>query len=452
MMAFAYRLAAKNYGRPEHPMRLKSPPQGYDPRVFAWEPGVAAEAPLPNGKADLLGIDFGSDLTGLSTKYVLANWSERTQLEKVFRDRALGWLYYIQNEGGSPEWGLADDEFIDNGNFPYRLYVREGRRIEGLYTLSESDIHKDLRGNGLRGPLNRQSVAIGVYEMDSHNVQNPVSKDRPCGEGTIHPTDITGPYQIPYGVMVPRNRNGLLVPVAISATHVAMTSVRMEPVWSSLGQAAGTAADLALDLNVELRDVPIEKLQQALLRQKSALFFYMDVPTDAPEFAAVQRMSVLGAFDGDENCHAWLSQPISLEDFARLLVKGLDVPVSITAAHFKDLPREDASFPYLETLYDYSSQSNNPFLDYHTRNYLTYQSWYPQDTYGRFSPLFVYPKQAIDGARAAKLLLGLRQKVVELYPNHPLSKMRSEPMSGYSQHRMLTRGEAVQMIASLRTW
>ena len=99
---------------------------------------------------------------------------------------------------------------------PYRLYVRQGRRIRGHYTLTESDIHKDLRGNGLRGPLNSDAVAIGIYGIDAHNVQGPTSKSEPrsgegAAEGTLHLFDVTGPYQIPYGVMVPKDHRGIPV-------------------------------------------------------------------------------------------------------------------------------------------------------------------------------------------------------------------------------------------------
>ena len=229
MMAFTFRFTAKDYGRPDHPYRLTSPPPGYDSSLYNWNPNTKPW--LPDKKADMLGA---GDLTGYSTKYVLAGWKERTRLEKIYRNHELGWLYYIQTKGNSPQWGLADDEFKDNGNWPYRLYVREGRRIEGLYTLTESDIHKYLKGNGFRGPLHQDGIAIGVYPIDSHFVQSSKS-DSTCGEGAIHLNGVSGPYQIPYGVMVPEKLNGLLVPVAISSTHVAISAVRMEPIWSSLG-------------------------------------------------------------------------------------------------------------------------------------------------------------------------------------------------------------------------
>ncbi len=382
--AFTYRLTGKDYGRADHPFRLKEPPPNYDPAKYRWNRN---EKPIiPNRKFDLLGISWGGDLTGHGTRWVLADWQERVEIEKVYRNYDLGWLYYIQTEGGSPNIGLPDDEFTDNNNLPYRLYVRQGRRIEGRYTLTESDVHKDLRGNGLRGPLNPDSVAIGVYGIDSHNVQGPTVREQPphgkgAAEGTLHLFDVTGPYQIPYDVMVPKHHQAILFPVGISSTHVAMCTVRMEPVWSALGQAAGVAAALAIDYDLELDAVPVSQIQDELVKQGCVLFFYTDLPRDAPGFEAVQKLSLLGAVADNEldrfrsngpatsltdlNKEAYRfrpNEPATVGEFARMVVRGFQIPLSITAAHFNDVPRGHSAFKYIETLYDYSSQSRRALL------------------------------------------------------------------------------------------
>ncbi|MBI2686966.1 MAG: FAD-dependent oxidoreductase [Acidobacteria bacterium] len=422
IMAFNFRFLVKDYGRPDHPYRLKAPPPGYDPARYKWNP--ATKPYLPNGKIDVLGINWGNDWAGPSYRYPLVNWDERARIEEEYRNHALGFLYYIQTEGKSPQYGLADDEFPDNANFPYRLYVREGRRIEGLYTLTESDIHKDLKGNGVRGPLHNNSIAIGIYEIDSHNVQNPTDRNSPCsGEGAINLVDVTGPYQIPYGVMVPRNRKGLLVPVAISSTHVAMSTVRMEPVWSALGHAAGVAAALANSANVELAAVPPSAIQKTLLTQGSKLFFYMDVGASAKEFEAIEQLSLLGAVDGDENYYFHPNAPITRGDFARLAVEGLGIPLSITAAHFRDLPRSHKAFRYLETLYDASTSSGNRFLPFEVRDYLNYRTL-------RDASAYIYPDNAITTAEAATTLAALRGA----------PKLHGNPS------RILTRAEACAMV------
>jgi hypothetical protein len=294
--AFTYRITAKDYGRPDHLYRLKKPPPGYDATKYKWNKN--SKPIIPNRKFDLLGITWGGDLVGYGTQWVLADWKERVEIEKIYHNHDLGYLYYIQTEGGSPNIGLPDDEFQDNGNFPYRLYIRQGRRVEGLYTLTESDLHKDLRGDGFRGPLLSESVAIGVYGIDAHRVQGPDNRKEPAygkgaAEGTLHLHDATGPYQIPYGTLVPKQHNGILFPVGISSTHVAICSVRMEPVWSALGQAAGVAAALAIDNKQELRDVTVEDIQDELLRQQCTLFFYTDLSCDSSAFTAVQKLSLL---------------------------------------------------------------------------------------------------------------------------------------------------------------
>ncbi|MEQ8556005.1 MAG: FAD-dependent oxidoreductase [Cyclobacteriaceae bacterium] len=407
--AFAFRLAGKDYGTVDNPNLLKNPPPDYDPENYK----VGTLKPnLPNNKVDMLGINYGSDMTGYSTKFILADWEERRKIEEIYRNFSLGWLYYAQTEGGQPNIGLAEDEFTDNNNLPYRLYVRQGRRIEGLYTLTESDLHKDLLGNGFRGPLHAESIAIGMYPIDVHNVQNPTTRNAgPYGEGAAEGDvvlmDVTGPYQIPYGVMVPKNRDGILFPVCISSTHIAISSVRMEPVWSSLGQAAGIAAALSIDQNIQLRDLDIKEIQNELLRQSSMLFFYKDIPGNAPEFTAVQKLSLLGAIDSDYNYDLNPDQPISFSDFSRLVVEGFDVPVSITAEHFEDVPRGHPGFKYIETLYDMSTQSEVPFFDYETKNYMNY--WWMVRS-GNGSPVYAYPEKSMTWEGANRILSGLLKK------------------------------------------
>ena len=441
--AFTYRITAKDYGRPDHPYRIKEPPPGYDPAKYNWR--ANSNPIIPNGKFDLLGINWGGDLVGHGTRWVLADWEERVEIEKIYRNHDLGYLYYIQTEGGSPNIGLPDDEFQDNGNFPYRLYVRQGRRIEGLYTLTESDLHKDLRGDGFRGPLLPDSVAIGVYGIDAHRVQGPDGRNEPpygkaAAEGTLHLHDATGPYQIPYGTLVPKQHNGILFPVGISSTHVAICSVRMEPVWSALGQAAGVAAALAIDNNQELRDVPVKQIQDELLKQRCILIFYTDLPADSPAFTAAQKLSLLSAVAGPDiddyntaakskglgslELTAYRFRPndsITMGEFAQMAVNGLQVPLSITASHFTDVPRGHPAFKYIETLYDYSTQSKQPFFDFEPSK--------------DFKTALAHPDKKVSNAQAGRILSGLLRKQVPL-PSNPDAD--------------LTRGEAAQLIYQYR--
>ncbi|MDX1640059.1 MAG: FAD-dependent oxidoreductase [Balneolaceae bacterium] len=456
MQAFTFRFVAKDYGRANHPYRLESPPPGYDASRYSWNPGI--EPHLPNSKRDMLGATNGGDLAGLSSRYIEADWEERAEIEEIYRKHELGWLYYIQTEGNSPQWGLAENEFTDNNNWPYRLYVRQGRRIEGEYKLTESDLHKYLKGNGLRGPLHKESIAIGIYPMDVHNVQNPQDVNAPCGEGAIHLNDVTGPYQIPYGVMVPQERKGLLVPIGISSTHVAMSSVRMEPVWSSLGQASGVAAALAVDSNIDVSEVPVPEIQEQLLQQGSMLFFYKDVSGDAEEFDAVQKMSLQGAIDGDENYYFRPDQPITKAEFAKLVIEGLDVPLSITGEHFKDVTRSHPHFEYIETLYDYSTQSNDPFFNYKIWNTLNY--WWGSSSY-QGPPVYAYPDKAITGSIAKRIVSGILDVFFTnySYQKHLIKEIsmkeasdlleNNKIISSYSE-QILSRGDASRLINELR--
>jgi hypothetical protein len=290
-------------------------------------------------------------------------------------------------------------------------------------------MHKDLRGNGFRGPLHTSSIAIGVYEIDSHNVQNPKDRASTCsGEGAINLIDVTGPYQIPYGVMVPEKLKGLIVPVAISSTHVAISSVRMEPVWSSLGQAAGVAAAIALDRGTELANVPVASIQRELLKQRSYLFFYRDVPGEHPSFRAIQELSLRNAVDGDANYRFRPGQAINLGDFARLAVNGLGVPLSITAAHFRDVPRTHPAFRYIETLYDRSTSSGKTFFPFELRDFLIYRN---------LREAYAYPDEPLKAETARKIIAGLLGREVSL-------------PSALKPDQVVTRAEAADWIASLQ--
>lgn len=436
IMAYDYRFLVKDYGTPDGPHRLKTPPPGYDAKRYKWKP---TKPFLPNGKLDVLGINWGNDFNGPNYAWPEANWEQRKKLAEEYRNYALGFLYYIQTQGKQPNLGLADDEYTDNGNFPYEVYVREARRIHGLYKFTESDIHKDLRGDGVRGPLHRDSVAIGAYEIDSHNVQDPTDRSSPCsGEGTINLSDITAPYGMPYGVIVPKDKDGILVPVAISASHVAMASIRMEPQWSSLGEAAGTAAALSLQTHKPLRDLSVPQVQDALLKQKQQLFFYMDVSTDSKHFEAIQKLSLLGAVDGDKDYRFHPERAITLGELSRLLVTAFDMPISITASHFLDAPRGSEYFKYLETLYDASSASKEPFLPYEVRKYLVYRM-YP------YSRVSIHPDEPVTAQLFQQLVIGLLKRRAEMgLGNIPATALKLDTSAP-----TITRAEACDAILPL---
>ena len=155
------------------------------------------------------------------------------------------------------KWGLARDEFVDNGNWPYQLYIRECRRMVGGFVITQRDIQTDLS--------KADAIAMGSYNSDSHNVQRFEQPDRSVqNEGNMEvPVE---PYQIPYRVMLPNRTQAtnLIVPVCLSASHVAYSTLRMEPEYLMIGQAAGVAAALAISADVPPQDIDITSLRRLL--------------------------------------------------------------------------------------------------------------------------------------------------------------------------------------------
>ena len=166
------------------------------------------------------------------------------------------------------KWGLAKDEFKDNGNWPHQIYVREARRMIGAYVMTENEL--------LKKRPTPDSVGMGSYGIDSHNLQRyiiGIGKDAYVqNEGDIG-VATNGPYQIAYGSLVPKKgqADNLLVPVCMSSSHIAFGSIRMEPVFMILGQSAATAAVLAIDGKMSVQDVPYAKLRERMLQDKQIL-------------------------------------------------------------------------------------------------------------------------------------------------------------------------------------
>jgi hypothetical protein len=182
-------------------------------------------------------------------------------------------LYFVSTDERVPEkvrnrmkgWGLAKDEFTDNGNWPHQLYIREARRMLGMYVTTENEVLGKVH---VPDP-----VGMGSYVMDSHNVQRYVTADgyvQNEGDVGVHPGK---PYKISYGSIVPRKGEceNLLVPVCVSSSHIAFGSIRMEPVFMILGQSAAVAAVIAIDDETGVQDVPYARLEQSLRSKNQIL-------------------------------------------------------------------------------------------------------------------------------------------------------------------------------------
>ncbi len=258
----------------------------------------------PNGKTDANnqhGAFISTDLPEENWPWPTSSWEWRDRFARRLRDYTMGLFYFAATDSTLPEqfrreiqrWGLSAQEYQDNGNFPRQVYVREGRRFEGVYFFTAKDALPVEKGG--RPPLHSSSITASHYALDSH-----AARKRETGrvhlDGFIsYPTAV---YTVPYGVIVPRTVTNLLLPVPVSGSHIGFSTLRMEPCWMALGQAAGAAASLAIDLGTSVQDVPIDRLQSRLIDEKVTLIYFEDVTPDDPDFARVQRQGLSGELTG----------------------------------------------------------------------------------------------------------------------------------------------------------
>jgi hypothetical protein len=267
-------------------------PRGYDPRryeLFArtlqamdvakreaagqWSAAdVMKPDPLPHGKTDTNNNGaFSTDYIGGSWEYPGADYRTRAGIWQAHKDYIQGLLYFLTTDPRVPgplqsemgAYGLCKDEFVDTDHWPRQLYVREARRMVGEYVMTQKDIQTELTKDDV--------IGMGSYNSDSHNVQRLATPDGFVeNEGDMQ-VPVT-PYQIPYRVMLPRRSEAtnLLVPVAFSASHVAYSTLRMEPQYMILGHAAGVAARMAMDKGVAVQDIDAKALT-ARLRSQGAV-------------------------------------------------------------------------------------------------------------------------------------------------------------------------------------
>lgn len=308
VQAYCYRTCLTDH--PDN--RVSFPkPDGYDAKQYelllrvlnaGWREAFQKFDLIPNRKTDTNNHGpFSFDNIGYSYDYPEATYDKRREILREHTTYQQNLLYFLANDPRVPgdvrelmqRWGLSKDEFKDNGNWPHQIYVREARRLVGSYVMTEHDILKET--------TTPESVGMGSYTIDSHNVQRYITADGHVqNEGDIGvPTN--GPYQIAYGALIPKKGEvtNLLVPVCVSASHIAFGSIRMEPVFMILGQSAATAAVLAIDGKADVQDVPYEKLRARLLEDKQILEFTQPAQVRAdkrPEDAIVTfYKSIYGA-------------------------------------------------------------------------------------------------------------------------------------------------------------
>jgi hypothetical protein len=274
IQAYCYRMCLSNHPENRTPF---AKPEGYDGATFellkrvydsGWRETFDKFDPIPNHKTDTNNHGpLSTDYIGANYDYPEASYERRNEILEDHRRYQLGWLYFIANDPSVPkdvqeamqQWGLPKDEFVDNGNWPYQIYVREARRMIGRYVMTEHELlgNRDVT----------ESIGMGSYTIDSHNVQRYITAEgRVQNEGDIG-IHTPYPYQIALGCIVPKDGEctNLVVPVCVSSTHVAFGSIRMEPVFMILGQSAATLSALAIDQNAAVQTVPYDSIAKRLI-------------------------------------------------------------------------------------------------------------------------------------------------------------------------------------------
>ena len=285
VQAYCFRMCLTNV--PEN--RVPFPkPAGYDPAQYellartlaaGWREVFVKFDPVPNGKTDTNNHGpFSTDNIGMNYDYPEASYERRREIIREHETYQQGLMWFLANDERVPaevrekmrQWGLPRDEFTDNDHWPHQLYIREARRMVGEEVMTEQHTLSTR-------PVNRP-VGMGSYTLDSHNVRRsviPAADGRPAmvqNEGDIG-VKVPKPYAIGYGCLVPKRAEcaNLLVPVCVSASHIAYGSIRMEPVFMILGQSAATAAVMAARDACVVQDVPYERLRERLLADGQVL-------------------------------------------------------------------------------------------------------------------------------------------------------------------------------------
>ena len=260
-----------------------SRPRHYDPRQYAllkrymdagYRDFFRKFDRIPNGKTDTNNFGaFSFDDIGMNYRYPEGTDTERAAIIQEHVDYQQGLLWFMANDPGVPaetrmemsRWGLCKDEFTANGNWPREVYVREARRMVSDFVMAEPH----LRGT----KATPRPVGMGSYNMDSHNVRRIVdARGFARNEGNIEVSPERA-YPISYDAIIPKRQEAtnLLVPVALSASHIAYGSIRMEPVFMILGQSAAAAASIAIREGRSVQDVDYGMLKQQLLSEQQIL-------------------------------------------------------------------------------------------------------------------------------------------------------------------------------------
>lgn len=280
VQAYCFRMCLTDHSENRIPF---SRPVGYDStqyelliRIYdsGWNETFDKFDPIPNHKTDVNNHGpFSFDNIGMNYDYPEASYERRQEIIQEHKNYQRGLLYFIATDPRIPEkiqqkmqhWGLAKDEFADNDHWLYNIYVREARRMIGKFIMTENEL--------LKKRPTPESIGMGSYTFDSHNVQRYVKPDGFVqNEGDIG-VKLDHPYQISLGSILPKRDEceNLLVPVCVSSSHIAFGSIRMEPVFMILGQSAGTLAAMALAKKKSIHDISYNDLKVQLIHDGQIL-------------------------------------------------------------------------------------------------------------------------------------------------------------------------------------
>jgi hypothetical protein len=304
VQAYNFRMCTTDV--PENRLDWKKP-ENYDERWFelalrnveagderiSWAPSW-----MPNRKTDTNNnFAVSTDFIGQNWDYPDADYATRARIWQAHEDWQKGLMWTYAHHPRVPEkiraafqkLGLAKDEFADNGHWPRQLYVREARRMISDYVMTEK--------NCKRLEIVEDSVGMGAYNMDSHNIQRFVTKEgfvRNEGDVQIG----SRPYPVSYRSIRPKAEEctNLLVPVCLSASHIAYGSIRMEPVFMVLGQSAATAAVQAIEQGTTVQKIDAARLKERLIADKQMLDF--ESPP-MPEFNSLKKTDLPGIIVDD---------------------------------------------------------------------------------------------------------------------------------------------------------
>jgi hypothetical protein len=262
---------------------------------------------MPNGKVEI-NSNNPDETTGVPSESLdLAeeNWSwpeatpsQRRRIYERYLSYDVGLIWMLQNDPDVPasireeaqSLGWCRDEWVGNNHLPRQLYVREARRIIGEYVLTERDGELDAQTG--RTTIQSASIGIAEYNFDIHGTHKYDQRFPGVRGGYV--VFQHQPFQIPYGVLIPRQVDNLLVPVACSASHVSYSAIRMEPVYMSLGQASGIAASIAVTHRISAQKVPVALLQRELAERGGVITYLQDIPFNHKSFAAFQFLGTRG--------------------------------------------------------------------------------------------------------------------------------------------------------------